>query len=107
MLKWEITFHEKPQGLWRPKVSIRFWVEGEEWKILNINPVFKCKEVLDWLKYSSCSFCSSCLKQYPLPVYSSVFPSNTEAFCFLKSYIDLNCLPCQLDFFIEVRPAKN
>ncbi|MCX8158619.1 MAG: hypothetical protein N3D73_03035, partial [Candidatus Diapherotrites archaeon] len=65
------------------------------------------RQVLDWLKNLSCGYCSSCSEQYPLPIYSNAFPDNTKAFCFKNIYMDLNCQPHQLDFFIEVRPAKN
>ncbi|MCS7215780.1 MAG: hypothetical protein NZ826_06485 [Thermodesulfovibrio sp.] len=105
-MKWKIVFHPKPQGLWRPKVSLRLWVEDSEWKRLNINPIFDIKDVVEWAKFFSkpCIACSICLKKYPLILYSSGSPRSNEHICLKNFIIDLEKEPhYERSYFIEFR----
>lgn len=74
MLKWEIKLQRERIGLWRPKLTVRWWVEGDEWKELNVDPIVDLRS-LKWAKaypsFIHCWSCDRCKNEFPIQLYTS------------------------------------
>ena len=110
--KWKITIHPKPQGFWRPKISVSIYTDTED-NPLNISTSFMPPIIQDLFEKSDafrrCAGCSECNSVVPSNITLKMFKyesshNNEPYICPLRNLV---YLPGNyaIEFYADWRPG--